>query len=330
MEYRMFGRTDITVSVLGFGCWEMGGTYGDIGETQVIAAVNRAIDLGINCFDTAPAYGRGQSERTLGKALGSRRKDVVVVTKCGVGYTDRPKGRDSRLVSIMSSVEQSLRDLQTDYLDVLLVHWPDVTTPFDETMHALDSIVQQGKVRAVGVSNFNLGQIKECAATRRIEVVQYGLNMFDRRMEQEMFPYFLEQGIGVMVYGPLAFGLLAGAFTEDTTFGQNDWRATGGRPGWNVGVFAEEHFQRNVRVVEALKPIAEQRGKKMPHLALRWVLSNPAVSVALVGTRTVEELEDNMAVLEWALSGNDMAEIDEIFARYAVDTHPDIVIDPEE
>ena len=135
-------------------------------------------------------------------------------------------------------------------------------------MHALDSIVQQGKVRAVG-------------------------------------------GMGGWVYGPRALGLIGGACTEVSTFGENDGRATGGSAGWNVGVFAEEHFQRNVRVVEALKPIAEQRGKKMPHLALRWVLSNPAVSVALVGTRTVEELEDNLAVLEWALSGNDMAELEE-------------------
>ena len=330
MEYRMFGQTDITVSVLGFGGWEMGGTYGDISESQVTAAVNRAIDLGINCFDTAPVYGSGQSERMLGQALGLRRKEVVVVTKCGIGYADRPKGRDGRMVSIMASVEQSLRDLQTDYLDVLLVHWPDVTTPFEETMHALDNIVQEGKARAVGLSNFNLDQIKECTETRQIDVVQHGLNMFDRRMEQGMFPYFLEQGIGVMVYGPLAFGLLTGTFTEDITFGENDWRRTGGRPGFNAGVFAEEYFQRNVRVVEGLKPIAERRGKKMPHLALRWVLSNPAVSVALVGTRSVEELEDNLAVMEWALSGNDMAEIDEVFARSGVDTHPDIVIDPEE
>ena len=330
MEYRMFGRTDITVSVLGFGCWEMGGTYGDISESEVTVAVNRAIDLGINCFDTAPAYGRGESERRLANALGTRRKDVVVVTKCGVGYADRPKGRDSRMVSIVASLEQSLRNLETDYVDVLLVHWPDVETPFDETMHALDSLVQQGKARAVGVSNFTLDQIKECTAIRRIDVVQYGLNMFDRRMEQEIFPYCLEQGTGVMLYGPLAFGLLTGTFTEDTRFGENDWRATGGRPGWNVGVFAEEHFQRNVRVVEGLKPIAERRGKRMPHLALRWVLSNPAVSVALVGTRTVQEVEDNMAVLEWALSGTDMAQIDEVFARYGVDTHPDIIIDPPE
>lgn len=262
MEYRRFGHTDMTTSVLGFGCWEMGGGYGDISESEVIDAVHRAIDLGINCFDTAPAYGRGQSEVMLAKALGPRRKDVLVVTKCGVGYEGRPKGRDSRMVTIMASIEQSLRNLQTDYVDVLLVHWPDVSTPFDETMTALDNIVQQGKARAIGVSNFTLEQIKKCVETRRIDVVQYGLNMFDRRVEQEIAPYCLEQGTSVMVYGPLAFGLLTGAFTTDTTFGKNDWRATGGRPGWNVGVFAEENFQRNVRVVEELKPIAARREKK--------------------------------------------------------------------
>jgi aryl-alcohol dehydrogenase-like predicted oxidoreductase len=308
----------------------MGGTYGDVSQSEVAAAVNRAIDLGINCFDTAPAYGRGESEILLGEALGGRRQDVVVVTKCGVGYSERPKGRDSRMVSIFASVEESLRNLGTDYLDVLLIHWPDVDTPFDETMNALDSLVHQGKVRAVGVSNFTLEQIKECEGVRSVDVVQYGLNMFDRRMEQDIFPYCQQRGTGVMVYGPLAFGLLSGAFNADTTFGANDWRATGGRPGWNVGVFAEEHFQRNLQVVEELKAIAQLRAKQMPHLALRWVLSNPAVSVALVGTRTVQEVEDNVAGLEWALSGADTEQIDAVFARYGVDTHPDIVIDPDE
>ena len=330
MEYRKFGPTDMTVSVLGFGCWEMGGTYGDVTEPEVSAAVNRAIDLGINCFDTAPAYGGGESEILLGRALGARRKDVVVVTKCGVGYPDRPKGRDSRMVSVFSSVDQSLKNLGTDYQDVLLIHWPDDNTPFDETMHALDSLVNQGKVRSVGVSNFTLNQMKECESVRSVDVVQYGLNMFDRRMEQEIFPYCQHQGTGVMVYGPLAFGLLSGALTPETTFGSNDWRSTGGRPGWNAGVFAEEHFQRNLQVVEELKSIAAVRDKEMPQLALRWVLSNPAVSVALVGTRTVQEVEDNAAGLDWALSSVEMERIDEVFARYGVDTHPNIVIDPQE
>lgn len=320
----------MTTSVLGFGCWEMGGGYGDISEGEVTDAVHRAIDLGINCFDTAPAYGRGESETMLARALGSKRKDVLVVTKCGVGYEGRPKGRDSRLVTINESVERSLQNLQTDYLDVLLVHWPDVTTPFDETMTALDNLVQQGKVRAVGLSNFTLKQIEECGETRRIDILQYGLNMFDRRVDQEISPYCLEQDAGLMVYGPLAFGLLTGAFSTDTAFGANDWRSTGGRPGWNVGVFAEENFQRNVRVVQELAPIAARRDKVMPQLALRWVLSNPAVSVALVGTRTVREVEDNMGVLDWSLSAADLSEIDQVFDRYGVNTSPDIIIDPDE
>lgn len=330
MEYRKFGPTDMTVSALGFGCWEMGGGYGDISESEVIGAVHRAIDLGINCFDTAPAYGRGESETMLARALGPRRKDVLVVTKCGVGYQDRPKGRDSRLVTVMESVEQSLRNLETDYIDVLLIHWPDVNTPFEETMTALDQIVQQGKARAIGVSNFTLEQIEECEETRRIDVLQYGLNMFDRRVQQQISPHCMERNIGLMVYGPLAFGLLAGAFTTDTTFSANDWRSTGGRPGWNVGVFAEENFQRNVRVVEELGPIANRRGKKMAQMALRWVLSDPAVSVALVGTRSIQEVEDNMGVLDWALSSADLEEIDQVFERFGVDTTPDIIIDPDE
>ena len=330
MEYRKFGPTDMTVSVLGFGCWEMGGGYGDISESEVVNAVHRAIDLGINCFDTAPAYGRGESETMLAKALGPRRKDVLVVTKCGVGYQDRPKGRDSRMVTIMESIEQSLRNLQTDYVDVLLIHWPDVNTPFEETMAALDNIVQQGKARAIGVSNFTLEQIEECEETRPIDVVQYGLNMFDRRVQQQISPHCLERDIGLMVYGPLAFGLLTGAFTSETTFEANDWRATGGRPGWNVGVFAEENFQRNVQVVEELGTIASRRGKRMPQLALRWVLSNPAVSVALVGTRSIQEVEDNMGVLNWSLSAMDLEEIDQVFNRYGVDTTPNIIIDPDE
>jgi aryl-alcohol dehydrogenase-like predicted oxidoreductase len=328
MEYRSFGRTDMTVSALGFGCWEMGGTYGDLNEEQAIAAVHRAIDLGINCFDTAPAYGTGASERLLAKALGLRRKEVLVVTKCGVGYPEREKGRDSRRDAIMVSIEQSLTHLQTDYVDVLLIHWPDVNTPFEETMQTLDTIVQQGKARYVGVSNFSLDQIKACEATRRIDVVQYGLNLFDRRMEQEILPYCQDQGMGVMIYGPLAFGLLAGAFQEDTEFGDNDWRADGNRrPKLFLRLFAQENFHRNIRVVEELKGIAEKHHKKIPQLALRWVLQHPAVSVALVGSRSVHEVEDNMGALAWALSYTDREEIEAVFAKHDIDTSPDIWID---
>lgn len=330
MEYRRFGQTDMNVSSLGFGCWEMGGEYGQIGEPQVIDAIQRAIDVGTNCFDTAPAYGGGKSELMLGKALGSRRKDIFLVTKCGIDNPDRPKYRDGRRGPIMASIDQSLQYLQTDYVDVLLIHWPDVDTPFDETMTALDDIVKAGKARYVGLSNFTLDQIKECMKIRRVDVVQYGLHMFDRRMEKEIFPYCHKEGIGVMVYGPLAFGMLGGEFTEDTEFDKNDWRSDENMlPELFLRMFAKENFRRNMKVVEELKPIAKGLGKKVPHLALRWVLSNPAVSTPLVGTRTTEEVEDNLGALGWTLSEGDMKEIDAVFSRHGIDTSPDMWIDSD-
>jgi aryl-alcohol dehydrogenase-like predicted oxidoreductase len=336
MEYRKFGQTDLTVSVLGCGCWDAsvqqtagGGGYSD----RMSAAIHRALELGITCFDTAPVYGGGASERMLGKTLGAHRKDVVVVTKCGFGFEGsaegRPKGRDARRESILPLVESSLQRLNTDYVDLLLCHFPDTSTPFEETMGAMDTLVQQGKVRAIGVSNFSLDQLKQCHAIRPIDVVQYQLNMFDRRMEPELFPYCQQQGIGVMIWGSMASGLLAGAFTADTTFGNADWRAKGDASGEIIrGQYANEVFQRNVRLVDELKPIAANRGKKMAQMALRWVLSNPAVSVALVGTINTQELEENLGVLEWAISEEDMRRIDGVFDKYGVDTHLPMLVDP--
>ena len=335
MEYRKFGPTDMTVSALGFGGEDdsrLGHPWGEEFINHMAPIANRAIDLGITCFDTAPTYGRGDSERILGMALGPRRKDVVVVTKCGSGWegsaVSRPRVRDGRRDSILASVDQSLQRMQTDYIDVLLVHMPDVNTPFEETMGALDSVVQQGKVRSVGVSNFTLDQLKECEATRRIEVVQYDFNIMDRRRELDIFPYCQQQGIGVMTWGSMGMGLLAGTFTADTQFGVNDGRDRGGSPQWDGGILDLELRQRNVQLIEELKPIAASRGKTMAQLALRWVLSHPAVSVALVGTLNVQELEENLGVLHWALSGEDMRQIDEVFARHGVDTHPGIGSNP--
>src|SRR6266849_4172051 len=164
MEYRPFGQTDLQVSAMGFGCWEIGG-----------------------------AYGTGTSEQALARALGARRQAVSMVTKFGVGYEEAPNRRDSSRQRVMASIEKSLRNLQTDYVDVYLVHWPDVNTPFEETMRALDDIARQGKARYIGVSNFRLAQLEACMRIRRVDVVQYGWNMFDRRMEAEIFPYCAAQ-----------------------------------------------------------------------------------------------------------------------------------------
>src|SRR5919108_2269363 len=325
MEYRPFGQTGLQVSAIGFGCWEMGGTYGKIDTGQLQQAVRRAIDVGINCFDTAEAYGMGASEQALARALGERRQDVYIVTKFGVGYEEAANRRDSSRQRVMASIEQSLRNLQTDYVDVYLVHWPDVHTPFEETMRALDDMVQQGKTRYIGVSNFRPAQLEACMRVRRVDVVQYGWNMFDRRMQAEIFPYCAAQQIGVMAYGSLPYGLLTGTFHADMQFDETNWPSRRGQMGvLNLfrTLFGPEYFPGNLRAVEELKALAAAYQKTLPQFALRWTLSHPAISVALVGCRQASEVGENIGALGWSISKADIAAIDAIFARHHVVTMP--------
>lgn len=322
MEYRPFGRTGLQVSAVGFGCWELGGQYGHYDEQEVIDAVHRALDLGVNCFDTAEGYGFGQSEELLARALGPRRKDVILVTKFGIYQQEGKWSRDSTRAQALAAIERSLKFLNTDYVDVYLIHWPDRATPFEEPMRALEEIVQAGKARFVGVSNFKAEEIATCMATRRVDVGQYGYHLFDRRMERDVFPYCLEQGIGVMAYGSLAHGLLTGSFTSQTTFAENDWRRNG--HAFGLSLFTPENFPKNLAAVEELKTLAARRGKTVLDLALRWVLSNPVVSVALVGFRKPEEVDGMAGALGWSLGAEELAEIDAIFARHGVDPAPPV------
>ena len=192
MRYRPFGRTGLSVSVVGFGCWPMAGDrYGAIEDDEAVKAIHRALDRGVNCVDTAPAYGGGHSEEVVGRALEGRRRDVILVTKCGVKAP--PPGqlgplRDSSRANILREVDASLKRLRTDWVDVLLVHWPDAGTPFEETMRALEEVVASGRARFVGVSNFTGAMMAECMRTRRIDVSQVGYHMLDRRQERETFP----------------------------------------------------------------------------------------------------------------------------------------------
>src|SRR5215471_11832594 len=333
MEFRPFGQTGLQVSTVGYGCWEIGGGYGDIEEAEFVRAIGRALDVGINCFDTAEGYGMGASERALGQAIGSRRDEAVIVTKFGMAYRDKPNMRDSSRERVIASIDKSLKNLGTDYVDVYLVHWPDRLTPFEETMSALDDIVREGKVRFVGLSNFTLDEIEACMAVRRVDVVQYGWNMFDRRMQKDILPYCAKHGVGFMAYGSLAFGLLAATFTEDHDFGSADWRARQGNMGaikMFAALFGPEKFKDNVRAVEELKTIAARYDKSLPQVALRWAISHDAVSTALVGCRTVAEVEDNVGAIGWSISDADLAEIDALFERFDIDTSPDFWIEDVE
>jgi len=330
MEQRPFGPTGLDVSAIGFGCWEVGGGYGQVEEDEFARAVGRALDVGVNCFDTAEGYGMGASERALGHALGSRRDEAIIVSKFGMNYRDKPNLRDSSRERVFASIDKSLKNLGTDWLDAYLVHWPDRLTPFEETMGALEEVVCDGKVRAVGLSNFKLEEIEACRQAFRVDVVQYGWNMFDRRMQREILPYCQEHGIGFMAYGSLCFGLLTGTFTEDMDFGSEDWRSRQGKMGsikMFENLFGVEAFPRNVRAVEELKGIAARYDKSLPQLALRWAISHPAISTALVGCRNVVEVDDNIGAVGWSISDADLAEIDAIFERHGVDTTPDYWIE---
>ena len=321
MGYRRFGRTDLKVSAIGFGCWEIGGTYGRIDEGEFQRAVAQAIDGGVTCFDTAEAYGMGVSEEALARALGPRRNKVVIATKFGVGYQETPNRRDSSRARVLASMDKSLQRLRTDHVDIYFVHWPDPLTPLDETMRALDDIVRQGKARYIGVSNFRLAQIEEAMRVRRVDVVQYAWNMFDRRMQAEIYPYCAAQQIGVMAYGSLAYGMLSGTFHAGMSFDESDWRSRGGNLG-NLNLFrtlfGPEHFPRNLAAVAELKRLAAKYGKSLPQFALR----NPVIGTALVGFRRAAEVTENLGALGWEISNADMAETDAILARHGAVTVP--------
>ena len=306
MRYRPFGRTGLQVSVVGFGCWPMAGDrYGAIEDGEAVKAIHRALDRGVNCVDTAPAYGAGHSEEVVASALEGHRKDVILVTKCGVKVP--PPGqlgplRDASRSNILQEIDASLKRLRTDWVDVLLIHWPDSATR---------------RARFVGVSNFTGAMLAECLGTRRVDVSQVGYHMLDRRQERETFPFCLANGIGVMGYGSLGHGLLTGAFTAATTFeAGRDWRAGGvafGQP-----LFREANLKTNVGVVERLRrEIAEPRGVSLSQLALAWVLGHPAISTALVGARTPAEVDANDAGAELDLSAEERARIDSIVAGAA-------------
>ena len=324
MEERRLGDTDLVCSALGFGTWEMSTTqYGHIDVSEASAAVSAAIDSGITLFDTAEVYGPYHSEEILGKALGVRREDVILVTKVGFKIDQEREivGRDSSRASVLFRTEGCLKRLNTDWIDLLLIHWPDHDTPFAETIGALEELKAAGKIRYYGVSNLAVAMMEECERHGHIAANQVGYHMFDRRMEAQVLPYCLEKRVGFMAYGTLGYGLLTGAFTPDTTFESSDWRSKGSAFG--LPLFERESFLKELRCVERMKGLAARRGKSLAQLAIAWVLGHPAVSVALVGMRNRSELEENVQAVEWKLTAEDRAEIDRIHAEEGVPTYID-------
>jgi aryl-alcohol dehydrogenase-like predicted oxidoreductase len=309
MKTITLGRSELEVSRIAFGTWQLGGDWGEYDEDTAVAAIRRARELGVNFFDTAQAYGFGVSERLLGRALRDEltrnRDELVIATKGALRSTDSGVVRDAGRYWLRRGVDASLTALGIDHIDLYQVHWPDAKVPAAETAGALAELVTEGKIRHVGVSNYTAAQMAEFAETLPVETLQPPYHLFRRDIEASTLPYTRANNIGVLVYGPLAHGLLTGALTEDTRFAKDDWR--GRSP-----VFAGETYRDNLATVRTLAKFAADNGMTVSQLAIAWTLANPDVHVAIVGARSTHHIEDSLAAADITLSTADLAEIDRI------------------
>ena len=311
MKTTTLGRSGLQVSRIAFGTWQLGGDWGHFDEDAAVTAIRRARELGVNFFDTAQAYGFGASERILGRALRDEltreRGELVIATKGGLRQTDSALVRDASPEWLRKGVDASLAALGIDHIDLYQVHWPDPAVPAAETAGALGDLITEGKIGHVGVSNYDAAQMAEFSATLPVQTLQPPYHLFRREIEDEVLPYCRQHNIGVMVYGPLAHGLLTGTLSAHTAFADDDWRS-------KSPVFTGDTYRRNLATVRALDRFAADRGITVSQLAIAWTLSNPAVHVAIVGTRHASHVDDSLAAAEVSLSDADLGEIDTIMA----------------
>ena len=307
MHYTQLGERGPRVSRIAFGNWSAGGDWGTVDRDAAIAATREALSLGINLFDTARAYGFGAAEQLLGEALRpeiqSARESIVIATKGGLRKGGGATLRDSSPDALRRDLEASLGFLGTDYVDIYQVHWPDPATPITTTAETLDGFVREGLVRFVGVSNYDPAQMTTFQQVRPIDTLQPPYHMFRRDIENTILPFAREHGIGTLIYGPMAHGLLSGRMTPDTVFAPDDWRSSS-------DLFTGESFRRNLAVVRDLSAFAARRGATVAQLAIAWTLANPAVDVAIVGARSAEQIRQTTPGADLRLSGEDLAQVE--------------------
>ncbi|MGH3491829.1 MAG: aldo/keto reductase [Sciscionella sp.] len=311
MRYTTLGKSTLEVSRIAYGTWQLGGDWGSFDAEQAMAAIRHARELGVTLFDTAQGYGKGESERILGTALRSalrtERDSVILATKGGIAPGDA-RARDAGAAFLRAGVESSLRALDTDYIDLYQVHWPDPDTPAAETANALQEMVEQGKIRHVGVSNYDAAQLAEFDAIRPVETLQPPYHLFRRDIEETILPYARQHDIGVLAYSPLGSGLLTGTLRPDSIFEATDWRS-------KASAFTGEALRRNLAVVDELADFAAQRSCSVAQLAIAWVLAQPGVHAAIVGARSKANIEASLAAVEVSLRAAELSEIDEITAK---------------
>jgi len=319
MQYARLGRSDIQVSRVIFGAWVTGGwLWGGADDEESIAAIRKAIDIGITTIDTAPVYGFGHSERIVGEAIRGRRDQVIIATKCGLRW-DRKEGerhfdttdnkgkavtlfKNLKEHSLLEEIDRSLERLGVDCVDLYQCHWPDKTTPLKETMRALTRVLEEGKARAIALSNFAPEQIREALQYGPVVSNQPPYSMLDRRIEADVLPYCARSGLGVIVYSPLHQGLLTGKVTADRTFPPGDQRS------WKPW-FQSANRRRALRLLEKLRPVAERHGRTLAQLAVNWCLCQRGVTAAIVGARRPDQVQENAGGAGWRLSRGELAAI---------------------
>jgi len=318
MEYTKLGSSDLNVSRIGLGTWAIGGwMWGGTDEETSIETIRHAVELGVTLIDTAAVYGMGRSEEILGKAIARHglREKVVLATKCALNWSDDESKvwREATRARIEREVEDSLRRLGTDRIDLYQVHWPDPKTPMEETARAMDDLFRAGKIRAIGVSNFSPEQMDAFRATAPLHANQPPYNLFEREAGDAVLPYCARHGIGTLTYGALCRGLLSGKMTRERQFDGDDLRQSDPK-------FQQPRFDQYLAAVEALDLFArEHYGKDVMALALRWLLDQPGHSVALWGARRPEQMDPVNIIDGWSLDRDALDAIDQIVRTHVTD-----------
>ncbi|HTB00564.1 MAG TPA: aldo/keto reductase [Bradyrhizobium sp.] len=315
MELTDIPGTSLKVSPVAIGTWAIGGwMWGGTDERESVATIQAAFEHGVNIVDTAPVYGFGRSEEIVGKAIAERRlrSEVLIATKTGLQWDGGNVSRNASRARIMREVEDSLRRLRTDYIDVYQVHWPDPLVTIEETAEAMRTLFEQGKIRAIGVSNFSVDQMERFRRVAPLHVLQPPYNLFERDVEADLLPYCRKNKIATLGYGALCRGLLSGRMRPDTTFDGDDLRRTDPK-------FRKPRFAQYVAAVQKLDRLAQERfGKRVIHLAVRWMFDQ-GITTALWGARRPGQLQPVDDVAGWSLDASAKAEIDRILRETITD-----------
>jgi len=330
MEKRKIGLTDIELSSIALGAWAIGGwMWGGNEKEDSVRAIHACLDNGISTIDTAPIYGFGLSEEIVGEAIAGRREHFEILTKAGMRWDDtlgvhyfstKNNGGDvcevykySGKKSVIAECEASLRRLGTDYIDLYQIHWPDVSTPISETMEALQILKDQGKIRAAGVSNYSLDEMKQASSVIDLASNQLPYSMVRRNIEEDIVPWCVENNCGILAYSPLQRGLLTGKITPETSFAPGD-----SRPG--LPHFKINNLIKTNDFLSSIKPMAEERGVSLAQLVIRWTIQQPGISVALVGARNEAQVEQNAGAASFILSQEEMGRMNASLEELSLDS----------